>query len=232
MDERNTSILEAVIKEYIKTGEPVSSSLLYERHHFGIKPAMIRFELNTLTDTGFLEQPHHSAGRVPTNKGYEFFAERALGRTHRHALAHSFEQLIHEHEWEALTRELASEFGIMAIAGERHGGSLYKEGLEELLEQLEWDSKESVMDIVRDYETIEDRVESALQRFGSDDFLEVFIGDKSPLTKSNALAVFAGDYDVGDNHMYLFAIGPKRMDYERITSLFKGLKRNSTQTKS
>src|SRR3989338_10924172 len=78
MFDRTADILEAVIEEFINGGEPVSSSHLYKRHNFGIKPAMIRLELEKLADEGFLEQPHHSAGRVPTDRGYEFFAERAL----------------------------------------------------------------------------------------------------------------------------------------------------------
>ena len=71
--ERTKSILEAVIKEFAKTGSPVSSSRLYENYDFGIRPARIRSELNSLVKLGYLDRPHTSAGRVPTNKGYVFF---------------------------------------------------------------------------------------------------------------------------------------------------------------
>ena len=67
MTDRTAQILEAAIQEFINTGEPVSSGLLYDRYDFGIKPAMIRLELDELEDGGYLEQPHHSAGRVPTD---------------------------------------------------------------------------------------------------------------------------------------------------------------------
>ena len=78
MNDRASQILEAVIQEFIDTGEPVSSGSLYNKYDFGIKPAMIRLELDALEDGGYLEQPYHSAGRIPTDTGYEFYAKRAL----------------------------------------------------------------------------------------------------------------------------------------------------------
>src|SRR5690242_2022694 len=78
LTDRSFEILEAAIREFITTGDPVSSSLLYKRHNFGIRPAMIRAELSELAERGYLEQPYHSAGRVPSNRGYEFFAERVI----------------------------------------------------------------------------------------------------------------------------------------------------------
>mgnify|MGYP001608357463 CR=1 FL=1 len=78
MDERLAEILQKTVQEFIRTGEPISSSCLYERYDFGIRPARIRSKLQELTDLGFLEQPYHSAGRVPSDKGYEFLVEGIL----------------------------------------------------------------------------------------------------------------------------------------------------------
>ena len=81
MNSRTAYILEAAIKEFIASGEPVSSGRLHDHYNFGIQPAMIRQELSDLAEQGFLEQPHHSAGRVPTNRGFQFFAELVIERT-------------------------------------------------------------------------------------------------------------------------------------------------------
>src|SRR3989344_2488190 len=78
LTDRTSKILEAVIQGFIDTGEPVSSSWLFEKCDFGIKSAMIRHELEELSNMGFLEQPYRSAGRMPTDKGYEFFANKIL----------------------------------------------------------------------------------------------------------------------------------------------------------
>ncbi|MEK7465340.1 MAG: hypothetical protein AAB631_01025 [Patescibacteria group bacterium] len=80
MKERTEYILETAVEDFIHTGFPVTSEILYENHVFGIKPAMIRLELSALSDDGFLFQRHPSGGRFPTNKAYQFFVERLLGR--------------------------------------------------------------------------------------------------------------------------------------------------------
>ena len=141
MQERTAEILEAAIREFIRTGEPVSSQHLYERYRFGIKPAMIRLELNDLADHGYLEQPHHSAGRVPTNRGYEFFAEQALrepaaGSDAGRELTHLFDTMA----WPHLLDVFSEELGLLGVAMEPLGGTIYKEGLENLIDRLEWSS--------------------------------------------------------------------------------------------
>lgn len=76
LNARSQSILEAAIKEHIKTGEPVSSKEIAKKYDFGVKDATIRNELNQLTKDGFLMQAHTSGGRIPTDKGYQFFVEK------------------------------------------------------------------------------------------------------------------------------------------------------------
>ena len=75
---RQKEILNSVIEEYINSAQPVSSQLLEKKYDFGICPATIRIEMQKLTDKGFLCQPHTSAGRVPTDKGYRFFVDNLL----------------------------------------------------------------------------------------------------------------------------------------------------------
>ncbi|MSU54276.1 MAG: hypothetical protein EXS48_00345 [Candidatus Staskawiczbacteria bacterium] len=75
LSERQEIILHNLIRGYIKSAEPISSSLLKERLNFDISPATIRNELQELTELGYVMQPHTSAGRVPTNKGYKYFVE-------------------------------------------------------------------------------------------------------------------------------------------------------------
>src|SRR3989338_11101168 len=81
LEERSSDILAAAIKEFIETGEPVSSGWLFDRYDFGIKPAMIRWILKDLDDAGYLAQPNYSAGRIPSDRGYEFYASYVLRET-------------------------------------------------------------------------------------------------------------------------------------------------------
>lgn len=70
---RNEDILMAVIQSFIYTAEPVGSRMLSKRYDFGLSPATIRNAMSDLEELGFLEQPHTSAGRVPTDQGYRFY---------------------------------------------------------------------------------------------------------------------------------------------------------------
>ncbi len=78
MDDRKWMILEAIVREYILTAEPVGSRTLSRRYDFGVSAATIRNEMSDLEDLGFLEQPHTSAGRIPSDKGYRTFVNSLL----------------------------------------------------------------------------------------------------------------------------------------------------------
>ncbi|MCL1903664.1 MAG: heat-inducible transcriptional repressor HrcA [Oscillospiraceae bacterium] len=78
MSERSFKILEAIIDEYIKSGEPIGSKLLTQRLDFPVSPATVRNEMALLEMQGFLDHPHTSAGRIPTVKGYRLYIERLI----------------------------------------------------------------------------------------------------------------------------------------------------------
>ncbi|KRB77459.1 HrcA family transcriptional regulator [Nocardioides sp. Root190] len=75
-EERRLAVLRAIVQDYVATEEPVGSKALVERHHLNVSPATIRNDMAALEDEGFLAQPHTSAGRVPTDKGYRLFVDR------------------------------------------------------------------------------------------------------------------------------------------------------------
>lgn len=73
LSERKKAILSAIIKNYILNGSPIGSKALSEMLGFNVSPATLRNEMNSLCEMGYLKQPHTSAGRIPTNKGYKLF---------------------------------------------------------------------------------------------------------------------------------------------------------------
>jgi heat-inducible transcriptional repressor len=75
LNERKKQILHAIITEYIKTAEPVGSRTLARRYKVGLSPATIRNEMADLEESGFLIQPHTSAGRIPSQKGYRYYVD-------------------------------------------------------------------------------------------------------------------------------------------------------------
>src|SRR4051812_15790401 len=76
LDERKLAVLRAIVEDYVSTNEPVGSKALVERHNLGVSPATIRNDMAVLEEQGYIAQPHTSAGRVPTDKGYRLFVDR------------------------------------------------------------------------------------------------------------------------------------------------------------
>lgn len=241
MTSRSSQILEAVIQEFIETGEPVSSGLLYKEYDFGIKPAMIRLELDELEADGFLQQPYHSAGRIPTDRGYEFFAEKVLG-VDDGAAAHGgrgislersrnddLKELLLKNELANLMGELSVELGLLSVAADLARDMVYKNGLEELMNKFDWESREELRSVIRDFEEMDERLPGAAEKMGDPSGgsgqvnPQVFIGKKSPVTRSENLSVIGGNYKVGDTIISIFAIGPKRMDYKKTIRIFRNL---------
>lgn len=78
LNERGRAILEAIVDDYIASGEPVGSRAVTKRHNLNISPATVRNVMADLEDMGFLISPHTSAGRVPTDKGYRYYVDSLL----------------------------------------------------------------------------------------------------------------------------------------------------------
>ncbi|GGJ99533.1 heat-inducible transcription repressor HrcA [Streptomyces camponoticapitis] len=79
LSERRLEVLRAIVQDYVGTEEPVGSKALTERHKLGVSPATVRNDMAVLEDEGFIAQPHTSAGRIPTDKGYRLFVDRLAG---------------------------------------------------------------------------------------------------------------------------------------------------------
>lgn len=78
LDERKVRILQAITDDYIMTAEPVGSRTVARRYDLGVSPATIRNEMADLEELGYLEQPHTSAGRIPTDRGYRYYVDALM----------------------------------------------------------------------------------------------------------------------------------------------------------
>ncbi len=76
VEERRLAVLRAIVEDYVATEEPVGSKALVERHGLGVSPATVRNDMAVLEEEGLIHQPHTSAGRIPTDKGYRLFVDR------------------------------------------------------------------------------------------------------------------------------------------------------------
>ncbi len=96
LNDRSQAILEAIIEDYIESAEPVGSRAITRRHPVGLSPASVRNVMSDLEDLGYLQSPHTSAGRVPTEKGFRFYIDsllqvRKLSNREQQQLEHQFQ---------------------------------------------------------------------------------------------------------------------------------------------
>jgi heat-inducible transcriptional repressor len=78
LDDRKARVLRAVVEEHIETGLPVGSRVIARRYRLGVSPATIRNEMADLEETGYLDKPHTSSGRVPSDRGYRFYVDELM----------------------------------------------------------------------------------------------------------------------------------------------------------
>jgi heat-inducible transcriptional repressor len=75
---RKNLILQAIVEDYVETADPIGSEWLAAHHDFGCKPATLRNEMAEMSDLGYLRQPHTSAGRIPSDRGYRYYVDRLM----------------------------------------------------------------------------------------------------------------------------------------------------------
>lgn len=215
MHQRTQSILKTAIRDYIRTGKPVSSERLCDDYDFGVRSATIRAELNNLIDNGFLYQPHTSAGRVPTDKGYRFFVNQIMSDldnvhvTVDRRLVNSFASETNE-----LVDNIADELNLLGVGYETDEDDLYTAGLSDLFAHLDLIDKHDFFEVVNDFERLNERAADMLNHI-TNAGPSAFIG-KSPITKSPHLAVVADKYHHRGREFMVMAIGPKRMNYGKV----------------
>lgn len=103
LTERRSALLNLIVEEYVDTALPVGSKYIVSKHDMPVSPATVRLEMARLEDEGFISQPHTSAGRVPSDKGYRYYveslmAEEAIPWEEQETIRHQFHQAEHAME--------------------------------------------------------------------------------------------------------------------------------------
>jgi transcriptional regulator of heat shock response len=230
MTERTRAILKAAVQDFIKSNEPVTSERLYEKYDFGIKPAMIRWELAVLADAGYFSQRHPSGGRIPTDKAYRFIAEQYLSeepvRERNPGAFRGLTENFLKGERKSFVEEVAEEFGVLGVGFLPGEGEFFGSGLDELLEQLGAVPREDLIQVVRDFETLPERILERRSWWERErEWPRVFIG-QSPITRSPHLSVLVAYLKREPEDLLMFTIGPKRMDYTRPIRFLKSLEKS------
>ncbi len=216
MQERRKKILKAVVKEYQRTGEPVASQWLAEHWHFDFSPATARAEMLILDKEGFLEQPHTSAGRLPTDKAFRFFieefGEEELNQSEREQVLEQLRELHNESmsEMAQFLADCSRGLGLSGVFGrlsDFHGA-----GLRWLAEEPEF-ADSDLKNIMKYFDSLEDDFNKF---FGDlDEETTIFIGRENPIKYLRNYSLVVTGFAKEDGRGVLGILGPKRMNYQR-----------------
>lgn len=226
LTDRQKSILDVAIREYVATAEPVASAELVEHYHLAYSPATVRNELKALDEAGFLSQPHTSAGRLPTDQGYRFFINHLMsgdGIASREArLLRELREFTEPAEFiKQVSRVMAHFTHNVALAGFADDDWFYKSGIGEVMGEPEFSDTALIHEFSMLMETIEEEIS---RQFGGRIFGEprVFIGAENPIRKARPYGMIIASFDTPfERESVLALIGPKRMDYEHNLALLK-----------
>jgi heat-inducible transcriptional repressor len=222
LTQRQEEILKRLIEDYIKLARPISSEFFEKRHKLKISPPTIRLEFQRLTKQGFLEKPHISAGRIPTDKAYRYFVDNFL------------EEKIFEIE-KLISREIDEELKLLQILSRNLAQiskslilgyiekerMIFKEGWEEVLKEPEFLDKGCVFRFLDFLEEFEREIEGL--RLNSS--IKIYIGKENPFKKGKDFALIVSRLKILNCDGIFALCGPKRMDYNKNVGLIKSVKR-------
>jgi len=222
MTDRQKQILSAIVEQYAEVASPVGSSLLAKV--FNVSSATIRAEMAELEHLDFIMQPHTSAGRVPTDKGYRYYvnnlandkvtkvegrAERAIAtRVHgggmpERTIRNAVDTLV----------ELTHNLGLATI-----GNQLYISGLSNLFGQPEFIQTAQVQQVAH----LLDNLEPWLREAAPNEPLSVYIGQENPIGRNAGCSLIISRFQSSySNRSYIGVLGPTRQSYRDVMLLVR-----------
>jgi heat-inducible transcriptional repressor len=226
MTERQMQILAAIIEQYAEVASPVGSVTLAKL--FNVSSATIRSEMVRLEELGFIAQPHTSAGRVPTDKGYRFYVNalseaqvNEVPKLDRSVRAIEARVATHRDRADRAIRsavdslvELTQNLGIATI-----GDELYMNGIGNLFSQPEFVQQGNHVQAVA---RLLDNLEPWLREAAPNEPLNVYIGSENPIGKNSGASLIISRFrsPYSDNS-YIGVLGPTRQSYGKVMRLVR-----------
>lgn len=217
MTPRQQQILSAIVETYAKTAEPIGSMALAGR--FETSSATIRAEMAALEAAGYIMQPHISAGRVPTDKGYRAYVnalgesahdgrqEQALARQIKSAgevertIKNAVESLAH----------VTSNLGLGTIAG-----NLYLSGMASLFQHPEFNGGTQAYEVARLLDSLEEWLAEAAPNAP----ISVYIGRENPIGRTSGATLIISRFESPfSSRSYIGVLGPTRQNYSSVIGL-------------
>ncbi len=224
MQTRRQAILGLLIREYIKTAEPVGSQILVENYRLQISPATVRNEMAELEGKGYVEQPHTSAGRVPTDKGYRFYVDNLMGNKKLSKKEEKELKLAAEKNKEkrqftkGIAKSISRCSNNLGICGFPEMQDFFSSGFSQLFKEVELMRTDNAFEVLESTLSFLDEFDQEMEKLfdAANDDVKIFIGKENIIKELDDFSFVAsrcrGRGMVG-------ILGPKRMDYAKNIAL-------------
>lgn len=230
LTDRQISLLQAVIDNYIETAEPVGSVEIVKTHNLHCSAATIRNEMAKLIELGFLDMLHTSSGRVPTKMAYKLYIEELMEEEDLPVLQEvALKQRLwtNRFEVEKLLREttlaLSETTDMLAFATTDTGFVTYA-GAVNILENKEFydiDVAKSALRTLDSYEILERVFDSIPEN----EEVSILIGDEIPIDNLEKCSIIFTPYQVSGKSGYIALLGPARTNYSKVIPIIKYTKK-------
>ncbi len=231
-EERKKQVLQAIIKHFIQTAEPVGSNTILISYHFHVSPATIRNDMMSLEEEGYIFQPHTSSGRVPTDKAYRLFvdemadykkarteAQTAIKKIRAEYLAGK----VREHLYDAVSI-LARASNCVSFSTTPDNPRTFFLGMSNVLRQPEFADSNQASQVVEVLEKSDNFIKT-LKSLSISDSVRAFIGDENILEQIQSCSIIVTKYKHEGFNGYIGILGPKRMNYAFNISLLEEIKK-------
>ncbi len=222
---RQAKILAAIVKENCDNGQPVASGDLAEKYNFGVSAPTIRNEMQELEKSGYIKQPHTSAGRVPTDKGFRFFVNELMDRVkltlkEQDSLKRELVklQMVHMEMGRRLTKLLSDHSQSASFA--LFDNEISTMGMSNILNNPALPS-EDAREIAKFFDNLDEHAEKMMHDY-SGKGPKAMIGKEIELSKTSDYSMIVSGLQLPSGKKGIIGlVGPKSMKYEKNMSLME-----------
>lgn len=227
LNERKQKILNAIVRDFQHSAEPVGSRTISRSYLHDFSPATIRNEMADLEEEGYIVQPHTSAGRIPTDRGYRFYVDRLMKAVHPsqreeeliktsfHRRSLNLDEILHQTA-RLLSHALDYSAIVVNLGSHRR---IFSAGTANLLHQPEFRNLAKMQKMLELFEE-EELLAEIIEKYSSPEEVTVHIGSENMIKEIKSCSIVVSSFEI-DHEVAggIGLIGPTRMFYNKSTSL-------------
>ena len=231
--DRQIQILQAIIEQFIQTAEPVGSKTIVIRFNLNVSPATIRNDMAALEKLGLITQPHTSAGRIPTEKGYRLFVDELTDYKQAQKIAKTtIAHLVEQNQAHKAKQKLYDAMNILSQAIENlcfatvpDNERAFFLGTSKILRNQEF--LDEPMRASQVIEVLEKgtRFRNTLEQLPTDDNIKIFIGKENLIKEIESCSIIVTEYELDGYNGHIGILGPTRMRYAYNKAILEEIKK-------